>query len=649
MIGEIYKDSQVSSYQPPIEVSDFTGNVVKKDFAAGEEILNRDYVELNGMSVLTRNDRDQRTFNAFVDEGVEDETQAWKWKGTRSKARNKAIAMHAKLTSGYIIPMYMAQNDDDEEDRAFSDMMRDLAEWTMNNSDYKSSYLMVSMGMLVNCVTYMGAEYNRVYQTIRLKTELGYTKKEILDEVLSGFEAPVYSADQVLISNAYEQNIQKQRVVIKRRFIEYSEAQAKYSQHENWDYVQPGVKTVYSEMDGQFYDIKDDDHPNLVEECTWLNRREDTEVCFVGGVYMSNANLEDNPIRHRDNRNAPKYNVTPFGYQRINEHFYFYKSLMNSMYWDDRLIDAQYEMVMNRSFLDLNMPLAISGDDKVDSDIIFPSSIVSFKDKDTKVSPLLPAANLNGMFNAMSVVESSMDESSVSDVSAGQLPSKDTKATALNIAERNAAELLKGIGRNLAISITQYGDLLKDCILNHLTVPEVTEIVGEKQMLKYKTFTLNKKQIGDREVSKVIKFDESLLGRSISDKKKGEKEAKMLEDIGYPKHDKHMYLINPEVAARYRYLTYVEPEIMFPKNEEFMQAMWSQLYGQMREDPLVSGEKLVRNVLHSFVRGKADDMIVKQEPGMNPVQQIMGGGEKPVDAAGQAVRSAIKKPAPTAY
>jgi ribosomal protein S13 len=642
LIEEIYKNSQVSSYQPPIEIADFTGNVVKKDFADGVSILNRSWVELNDLSVIERKDRDQRTFNAFVDENTDDPAEAWKWRGTRSKARNKAIAMHSQLTSGFIIPMFMAQNSDDEEDRAFSDFMRDLAEWTVNNSDYKSSYLMTSMGMLVNPVTYMGAEYAEVYQKIRVKMEDGsYTKQEVLDEVLSGFKAPVYATEQILITNAYEQNIQRQRSVIKRRYIDFSEAQAKYSAHENWDYVQPGVKSIYSEDDGQFYDIKDDDHPYLVEEATYYNRREDAEVSFIGGIYMGSSNLEANPIKHRDNKNAPKYNVIPFGYQRVNEHFYFYKSLMNSMYWDDKLIDAQYEMVMNRSFLDLYPPVAVTGTDKVDSEIVFPSSIVAFKDKDFSAKPILPAGNLNGMFGAMNVTENSMDEASVSGVTAGQLPAGDTKATAVAIAERNAQTLLKGVGKTLAESIVQYGDLMKDCILNHLTVPQISEIASEKGMLKYRTFTLNKKQIGDKEVSKVLKFDQSLLGRSMSDEKKQEEEMKMLEDIDYPDNKKHVYRINPEVAYRYKYLTYVEPEIMFPKNEEFMQAMWMQLYAQMRADPLVSGDKLVRETLYSFVRGKADDMIVKQDAmGMNPAEQIMGKGANPVNVAGQTIKNA---------
>ncbi len=632
MIGDIYSKTPVSTFQPSKEVADFT-SYVQKDYSYGQEILTKPWMELGDLSVTERDNRDKMTFNAFVDENVEDPSEAWKWKGTRSKARNKAIAMHAQLTAGYIIPMFMAQNENDEEDRDFSDIMRDIIEWMVYNSEYKSSFLAVSMGMLVNTVTYLGAEYAEVYQKIKEKTAKGFTTKEILDEVLSGFKAPVYSAEQILISNAYEQNIQKQRCIIKRRFIDYTEAQAKYGDHENWDYIQPGVRSVFNGSDGIFYDIKDDDHPFLVEEATYLNRREDTEVCFLGGIYMGDSDPDANPIRHRDNRNAPKYNVTPFGYQRISEHFFFYKSLMNAQYWDNMLMDAQYEMGMNRIFLDTNMPIAVSGSDKIDSDVIFPNSVVAFQDKDTKVTPLLPQANIGAMFAGMNAAERSMEESSVSGITAGQLPQGEQKATTVSIAERNAKTLLEGVGKTLAESIVQYGDLMADCAIQHLTVPQVEELAGGKTKMKYRSFILNEKVVAGKSASKVIKFDESLLGMEMTDEDKRRRNLELLQETGYPNNKKHLYLVNPELFARRKYLCIVEPQRMFPQNQEFMQAMAMNLQQVFQNNPYISLEALTRRTAHAFLRGDAEDIM--QEP-----QQQMMGQTPQTPAGAQAMNKA---------
>lgn len=642
MIGDIQKNqTPVSLYQPSKEVVDLT-SLVKEKFSRGVEILNKSWVELNDMSVLDRRDRDQRTFNAFVDENIEDPNEAWKWRGTRSKARNKAVQMHAQLTAGYVIPMYVAQNDDDEEDRNFSDLMRDMAEWVVDNTNYKTSYLMAVMGMLVNPVTYMGAEYNEVYQTIREKTEQGYTKKEVLDDVLSGFDAPIYSADQILISNAFQQNIQRQATLIKRRYIEYSESEAMYGNKENFIFVKPGFSSVYSEDDGMFYDIKDDDHPTMVEEAIYLNRREDTEIVFVGGIYMGEADIENNPIKHRNNRNAPRYNVVPFGYQRVNEHFFFYKSLMNSQYWDNQLLDAQYEMGMNRLFLDTNMPVAITGASGVDTEVIFPGSMTSFDDKDAKVTPILPQANMGNIFAGMNAVEKSIDESSLSDTTGGQLPDREQKATTVNIAQQNAKIMLQGVGKTLAESVVQFGNLLADCIINNLTAAQVVEIAGDKTKIKYRTFILDNKTMGDKKMSKILKFDETLLGKEMTKEQKDMEEMKMLEEVGYPKNKSHLIRINPEVFARFKYLAKVVPETMFPRNEEYMQALVSQMYKELRNDPLVNADSLVRKVLYWFFRGESDGMMAEQ-PNMQqlPPGLLGGDGGKPNVAAEMIKKGAM--------
>src|SRR3990167_9624719 len=94
------KKSPQSAYNPPQAVKDFT-SVVQSAYQKGEEILSKPWMELNQYSVIEDLNRGQRMFNAFVDESVEDPAEAWKWRGTRSMARNKGIAMHAQLTAAF--------------------------------------------------------------------------------------------------------------------------------------------------------------------------------------------------------------------------------------------------------------------------------------------------------------------------------------------------------------------------------------------------------------------------------------------------------------------------------------------------------------------------------------------------------------------
>ena len=167
MQGYIDKKTPLSAYTPSREVSDLT-KLVQDEYGLGNEILHQSWPELNNYSVIDRDNKDKRTFNAFVDEDVENPAEAWKWRGTRSQARNKGIAMHAQLTSSYLLPLFSAQDENDEVDVEFSDYMRDIVEWMTqpNVSDYQPAFLSVVMGMLTNTATYMGAEYQEITQKI---------------------------------------------------------------------------------------------------------------------------------------------------------------------------------------------------------------------------------------------------------------------------------------------------------------------------------------------------------------------------------------------------------------------------------------------------------------------------------------------------
>jgi len=123
--------------------------------------------------------------------------------------------------------------------------------------------------------------------------------------------------------------LQRQRFIIRKRLIDYDEAKAIYGEHTNFSYVSPGIKVLYNSSDGMFYEQFDENIPTLCEEATYFNRREDIQVVFINGIYMGDSNVNANPIKHRDNKNRPKYPYVKFGAEPIDEKsFYFYKSLV---------------------------------------------------------------------------------------------------------------------------------------------------------------------------------------------------------------------------------------------------------------------------------------------------------------------------------
>ena len=626
MIGEILNKSTPSAYQPNQDVKDFT-KAVQQDYQTGVDILEKSYIELNDRSVTEDENRGQMMFNAFVDTSVEDPNEAWKWRGTRSMARNKGVAMHAQLTSNYILPLFVAQNDDDEVDRDFSDMMRYVIEWMASptNSNYQSSFLQIVFAMITNPVTYLGAEYCEVYQTVKERQENGeVSTKQIIDEVLSGYQAPIWSSNQVLITNAYERNIQKQRRIIKRRWVEKTELDAKYENHPNWQYVKEGQISIYDDSTDKFYDVTDDDHKTLVAEDTVMTRRDDSEVCFVGGVYVGADNIDDNMMKHRDNRGAPKYDIVPFGYNRIGEHFFFYKSMMNAVGWDNMLYDTMSEMTMNRAMLELDAPIAITGVDSVDSEVIFPSSVVTFENENAKVTKLLPNSDMNAGFGALRETEKSINDATLNETSSGQLPDKDQKAYSVAQAQASAQKLIRGTMKTLAESLCWYGDLMKDIGINHIMTPKVMSgLLGESDSLKYRTLSLTDKVTNGSVMNKHIKFDPNLLGLELTKAEKDEMEMQHLEDIEYPYNKSSFIYANPEVAANFKYLAKVDLEEMFVKNQEYWQPVLLNLKTALAQDPYTDQEKLTSELMYAHFRSRGKEFTKK------PAQAALPGGSGP--------------------
>lgn len=648
MIGEIDKNAELSGYQASDEVVAFT-KAAQYDYFLGHQILHRPYLELNNRSIIDDENRGEMMFNAFVDTEVEDPQEAWKWRGTRSMARNKGIAMHANLTSNYILPTFEAQNDEDQVDQDFSEVMRDIIEWMADptNSNYQSSFLQTVMGMLTSPVTFLGAEYFEVYQKIRERQEDGtYQTKEVIDEILSGFQAPVWDASQILITNAYERNIQKQKRIWKRRYVDKNELQAKYGEHPNWQFVQTGVRSIINQEDGLFYDVKDKSRAdrNIVSEEICLTRRDDSEVPFVNGVYLGNMDsIEDNPINHRDNRGAPKYNVIPFGYSRIGKHFFYYKSMMNVMGWDNMLYDAQNEVFMNRALLEAEMPIAVSGAaaDKVDSDIVFPNSVTVFESENTKVTPLLPGSNLPALQGAIRATEDSMSDAAVSDTTGGNLPDGNQKAYSVAQAGVAAKKIISSVGKSIAESVVKYGDLMKDIAINHITIPQVDELVGGDLKLKYKSFMVTKSGAG-KSTARHIKFDASLIGAEMTKDDKESEAIRLLEAAGYPTDTKSLLRVNPELFARFKYLTRADAEDMFSKNSDYWQPVLLNLKTALAQDPTIDQSKLSKKLMYSYFKSEGDEMVVKA-PAQQP-QKFSGptaGGGAPGNAFGAQVQNKL--------
>lgn len=611
-----------SEYKPTREVIDFTKKV-KQDYFIGYTINNTPYKEFNDKTLFGIMADNQSKFNAFMSEGSGDPEESWRWNGTRPITRNKVISIAAHVTASIIYPKVFAQNDADEEDKDAGEVMGDLIKWNINNSKYDISFLFGVIAALVNPVSYFHVDFIERMQTIKERGSNGeITKSEVIDEVLSGIKLYTIPPDEMLIANAYEFELQKQRFLIRRRFIEYDDAEAIHGKHEHFIYVTAGIKTIYDEASDTFYDQTDEDMPTMVEEATYFNRREDTEAVFVNGIYLGDKDVDANPMKHRDNKNRPRYSYVKFGYEPIDEkRFFFYKSMVSKIAPDQSLIDTMWRMVMDGTFMAVMPPLGLSGaGERTPTSIMMPGAVSNFPEG-TEVHNLRPSSDLNAGWAALQGIEDSIAEGSQADIRQG-IPEKGQK-TAFEVGkiERNAVIQLGIFGKMIKDAVECLGDLFIDLIIHFQTIGEVGEITGGETQMKFRTFLLPDEMDNGKKVTKKIQFSSNLVGERFTDGQIEKLGRKIMKEEGGFDASTRIFMVNPELFSKLKFKIVVGADIIAPKNEAYDKAMKLEAYAQGRDNLFIDQEAWTRDFLvEPLAKGETEKYMKKQVAGMPEVQ-----------------------------
>lgn len=624
MIGNIPKNkkekkSAISSYMPSLPILELIRKV-KQDYQTGTQVMQQSYEEFNDMTLTERQNRDQKAFNSYSPPRSQDPDESWKWKGVRPITRNKVISIAAHITANILIPNVFAQNNADEEDKTSANVMRWLIEWNIKNSDYDISFLGGVISALTNPAVIVHIEFAEVMQDIKVKSDSGkYTVKQVIDQFFSGLQTHIIPCEELLINNIYEYEIQKQKCLLRRRYIDYGTAEGKYGERENFNYVNPGIKIFYSEEEGMFYDNKDDDHPTLCEEVIYYNRREDLEIPFVNGIYMGDTNPEDNQMKHRrivldQNNEAVLIPVYPFaksGYELIDEkRFFYYKSVAFKLSEEQMQINTLYRMIMDGTFMQVMPAVAGFGTGAVDSSIFIPGAFTSMP-QDSKIEALNNGSRMDIGFKTLETLEASMDESSQSKVQGGDLPDPNQKAYSVAKADANAQIQLGLFGKMIGRLVVEIGYLMTDVILNHQTSASIDEVVGDELKMKYKTFLLPEKVKNGKKITKKMVFTDEYMGVPMSDEEELAESFKLKREGG---EETEIYKINPHLFGKLRFMFTIEADQLQPKSDAFLKAWNIEALDRGINNPYIDQELWTQeHLVETFHKGDSERFMKKPE------------------------------------
>ena len=270
---------------------------IMRDFQTTEQNMNKGYEEFGTnptgttdsgkyLSLIQFQNQMQLRFNNNIPAVTNDPNQtSWRANTIRPITRNKVISIVAHITAAIIYPNIIAQNDQSEEDKSMSIVMRDIVEWVGEQMDYDDLFLKAVIDMCVNPAIVLHQDYAKINRMVKeIKDSGSWTWKEVVDEVFSGFVASIVPNDELYISNVYEPNIQKQDFLVKVKNITFRAAEGKYKDFTNWKYIKPGLRTWFDNQNEVFYEEYDELlEERLVQEAIYYNRSLDLELPVING------------------------------------------------------------------------------------------------------------------------------------------------------------------------------------------------------------------------------------------------------------------------------------------------------------------------------------------------------------------------------
>ena len=631
-----------SPYQPSESVKKLFAKV-QRDYQIAYSLMHRGFDEFDGLSPLQRAKVDQETFGAFVGAQYIPQHKKWRWVGRKNTSRNKLMTIAAHMLAGMLFPYVYAQNDKNEEDKMTARVMRILVEDHLKKARYETKFLYMLLSALVNPAVYCGVEYVVAMQKIKQKLKEGKIKVvDAIDEMMTGINLNVTPFDEIFPLDVYSGTGDLQRIDFLRvRRISWDEAQKTNGDNPNFKYVRAGqTKIVVGQEQQTLYDVAwTEADANYVQEITAYYRSEDSELKWIGGVFMGNEENPYNSNRFKHRRMTKigdewiSMPVSPYcmsGFEPLDPtgRFLFYKSGAFKEYWDDKGLNRAHQLLFDGMQLDVIKPQFISGIAKSDSQTLAPGAVIAMP-AGSKAEMYSLSPNISAAFQVLQQEKQDMSEST-QDQTQGGVAQPNVTARATMIAQRNARVFLGIFGVMIADLVRQVGELAMDCIIQHTTVGEIDASIPESLNMKYKTIMAKSKDKG-KDVTNRIQFDSNMMGKEQSRKDMEEMEWALFNEAGGMDTDQRIYKVNPYKFARTKFGMSVDADeivsyAMGTKDQK------DQLAFQMLSLPNVAPFTDQKAVVDDFVidkYGGSDPDKYKKvpDPQQEMLDSVMGTGQ----------------------
>lgn len=575
-----------------------------------DELRTADYTEFNGNTLLDRASTDLELFNGNTPPGSADPDEDWHANTVNPLTRNRCISIMAHLIQAYLYPTFVAQNEDDEEDKEMSMIMNDSVEFALEQAKYSEKMMNMLYAFVSEPIVLVKVDYCKVYREVKRILDEPYldeeTEKEVnwefkreLDQELSGYQIDVMPYDEVYFGSI-RTPLQRQPFIITQKIITHAEAKMKYGECDKFEYVPEGAVMYYDQTtDSHYQKSTEDVHGNRVRELIIYVKSADLELVDLNGVLIYDD--VDRPMQREDKL----YPFAETGFEMIHNRFIYYKSLVSKLAATQIDLNDLWNAVKDMARYKATPSTYSWGFEEMDSSTVPPGMNINSPSKEAGIAAINPNSDLNDAMAAIEMLTNAQNENSQDPRSAGVAQGGDKTKYEVERLEANAQTVLGLSGEMLAKLVRQIGELMVGLVIQHMPVSNMMEETSEAGQMKLMSFVIGNRDVDGKKMSRKVEFTYDMpTGETEEELEKNEMQRSIEMLDLESKKQMSLAQVDPDAFMTRKYKSKCEPQF---QDRATKMTKRLQLYDRLLANPLANQGAALRNLLlGTYVPGEED-------------------------------------------
>lgn len=631
------EEKEVKIYSPSVHEKEVV-QYVYDEFRIMRDVMNQPYHYFNDRTQKQFIDDSEKRFNSYVPTRSSQGKEKWQSNFFHPTTRNKTMAILASVALDVPKMRITSRNEKNEVNMKIGKVVADLVKGSYDNENKEENLFFEALECAVKGTVITGEAYlkTKVMQKI-IKSydvvtgDIEVEEKEVMiDKGCSDFIVPL---ENFFVRSAFIRDLQKQPAIAWVQYMDKDDFEYEFSKYRNFAFVREAATMVEKDVQERFFYEEWNARTNKkpYEIVRFYNKTKDEHIIIINGVLMFEGPLLLGKIE--------KY--YPFAksiYHPFSTDFFWGNSLPNTMMGEQDVINAFYNMAVDKTYKSLVTSLLIGMNNKDDFDLEDDVTTLDTKIyvQDVQQVKEMPNSGITqSEIKMIDIIGKGLDLSSLDSAQQGVSQGNRT-AREVVIANENARKL-KGVFFMFVTSLWFQKTKLRTLnILTYYTVSQVNNVVGEKRGKDFRKFIINNTELSDgRRGSKAViiaQTKKDLPNKSEIDRNVEEYQAinkdEPYEEIAvtseYLKSWEHEIKIIPETIYNN------DSSFSISKNEDKLKVI-ATLFPEFFQ---LNKEKLFKDTLTSYEEDVDEYDLEEEKPEAPAAPQ--GGGAEGAQIPGEA-------------